>query len=1194
MISAKKTKGKKVLALLIALIMLIQLLPVAAMAQSIDDEYTVYTIESSYPEEMLDAEVLHYPEEIILDVEELAYVKSNYEEIIPFLLPTPPHLRVTAEPRVSRANQDDYIYVDFRVTPLPGLGWTSIAFAITYDTTRLELVPYQHGAFGPVQIGVPTGAPWTATPGLHTSGQMLLNVMNPAAINIMVPAVATLRFRVLTNAPAGYAVVGWDYNDFWSATNQTFLPLVFAAPASPVPPSTVSPDFGEVWIGSMALEVAVNGPLYADITVEHGTTNFVQAGRVFTATTLTALEGTVTVSAPGFVTAAATIPAYVDGIARITVNLQPQVSQPHLGTLVGRVTHTTTGLGIAGATVTVITATGVVEVPTNSLGYYVAIDLAPGNVTVLASAYNFYANFAPNNPVAILVGATATANIQLTPIPGGYQTGGYTLTVTVTGTAAGADISLSPYAFTRDRNVFVITTPDPLTGSTLTASSHGYVSNTAVVPAYNAQRRAFMEISLSGIIIPLGRGAIQGSVTRVADDSAIPGAVVVLLDAAGAEVARTTTDANGEYLFNNLLPSNYRLVVAPTRYIAQSRDVVVIADTVIRENFALAVDIGVGPNDFTLVVNLANIGNAPGTVRLNGTTLRYANGVWTATAASAMPLTGLVRAVAVGFMPAEFTVMSGHFGVDRVFVLSLTLVDDSVLPPTGVLRGFVREEADRITAIPNATVTAIHSNGTRHVTTADADGFYSFTNLPNGTYTVIAEAAGFSIGVSELHAVLGANGANANVYLDNNPFIDHLIIVNVEPAGAVAGAVVTLGIQPLDHMDGNAWYMALPFALAASLEVSSPGFVTVTQPVAAADYVNRIAFITVRLQPEALEGMLQGYVMEAGTQNRLADATVEVVNNTTGAVSTVQTNSDGFFRFTGLPLGNYTVVAWADGFVASASPNSPVTLPTGSGVHENVYLVRTIPGVNDFNLLVTVIGPTAGDVIITMPGVTLTRIGTTNVWGAVRNTQMLGLVTASAPFFRTETYNVTPASYNVAGVAHVTLELEEIVALVRFHFGITGMPYVEIQLENLNQPIPTALIPTVPTRYGTLGNPGFAFMGWYEVLFANMHYINNASRVDYRTDAFNLATQNITEAMLTGGVLNLYASWLQFGDVTGDGTIGTIDQMLVQSYFLRLITADRLIRRTADVNLDGGINTIDQMMIQSHFLRMPVILGPQQ
>jgi len=156
--------------------------------------------------------------------------------------------------------------------------------------------------------------------------------------------------------------------------------------------------------------------------------------------------------------------------------------------------------------------------------------------------------------------------------------------------------------------------------------------------------------------------------------------------------------------------------------------------------------------------------------------------------------------------------------------------------------------------------------------------------------------------------------------------------------------------------------------------------------------------------------------------------------------------------------------------------------------------------------------------------------------------------------------------------------------MVRFHFDgeIVEVPIVA------GVPIPEEYIPIPATRYGRVGTPGQVFMGWFEEIFPLMHYVNNANRAE----AFDLSVV-ITEAMLDDhGNLDLHGSWLQFGDLDGDGQVTLGDLALLQQHLVHVVV--NIIAETANVSVSGTITLQDLALLQQHLLHMPVILGPVQ
>ena len=114
---------------------------------------------------------------------------------------------------------------------------------------------------------------------------------------------------------------------------------------------------------------------------------------------------------------------------------------------------------------------------------------------------------------------------------------------------------------------------------------------------------------------------------------------------------------------------------------------------------------------------------------------------------------------------------------------------------------------------------------------------------------------------------------------------------------------------------------------------------------------------------------------------------------------------------------------------------------------------------------------------------------------------------------------------------------------VRFHFDDT---HVDVPVL-IGQRINPSLIPIPATRYGRPESPGQAFMGWFTVPNP-VHRIHAANRAT----AFNLNASIVAGMLDNNGVLNLYGSWLQFGDVNGDGRVFMDDHTLLQAFFLGL------------------------------------------
>jgi hypothetical protein len=176
------------------------------------------------------------------------------------------------------------------------------------------------------------------------------------------------------------------------------------------------------------------------------------------------------------------------------------------------------------------------------------------------------------------------------------------------------------------------------------------------------------------------------------------------------------------------------------------------------------------------------------------------------------------------------------------------------------------------------------------------------------------------------------------------------------------------------------------------------------------------ATLTLAVNAYPGQGVLSGVVTRAdGTP--IAGATVLVRNNATGVVSgPVTTDAAGFYQILNLAPGtDYTVTVMASGFVGQSRDG--VVIEANRMTQENFTLVAGDPA--NYRLFVTVTGPAANIVTVTLGGTELTHVGGI-VWERQSMTPITGVVTASAPNFRTVSASV-PAP--VAGVSYLTLEL---------------------------------------------------------------------------------------------------------------------------------------------------------------------------
>ena len=302
-----------------------------------------------------------------------------------------------------------------------------------------------------------------------------------------------------------------------------------------------------------------------------------------------------------------------------------------------------------------------------------------------------------------------------------------------------------------------------------------------------------------------------------------------------------------------------------------------------------------------------------------------------------------------GLEPGNYTLVAYKTGYSRstsnagtvltvegdsfVIGANLTLAQGS----PGVITGIVKDAAGKTVFGASVTFTA-SDGGSVQTTTTDANGSYTLSNVPPGTYVGVASAGGASAASSPTTV---ASGATVNVPFTLAPgagtATGRVVDVNGTPvSGATVffnnGAPVVLKATT-DKLGVYAFPTGGLPAGSYTVTAAAPGFGTST-PIQVV-----IAGATTTIVPDialsaAANGTLGGLVTSSGTTAPVAGVTITIVNAATGqtitpvtSVATATAGADGASLNYGpvsLLQGTYTVTAIQGGV---SSPSQTITVP---------------------------------------------------------------------------------------------------------------------------------------------------------------------------------------------------------------------------------------------------------------------------
>ncbi|MFC7370130.1 carboxypeptidase regulatory-like domain-containing protein [Fictibacillus iocasae] len=677
---------------------------------------------------------------------------------------------------------------------------------------------------------------------------------------------------------------------------------------------------------------------------------------------------------------------------------------PNPGTLHGFITDLFSGLPIQGANVVVTDSTAAVvgTAVTDNRGEYTVPNLAPGRYIVNVSALNYGDEL---SSVDVPADTTVVLSFALRSNPGTVS--GQVIDNDTNQPIEGATVRLRQFSPT---GVIIATQITNALGNYLftnvtaesyavTATAQGFTSDAAsfvITPGEQEVVNLFLESLPS---------TVRGTVIDAVTGSPLPDTLMRLVDSNGVLVRAIQTDANGQYLIDALNPGTYTLTAINSTYQRETLGFTVGRDDVATVNFALQPNAG-----FLTGVITDNTTGTP----LSGATVN----IYFAQSSTlvARPITdGFGQYQTNGLTPGSYTITAtaNNYGTSTVgatiFSDQTTTADLSLNPFPSSISGTVFTPEG--TPLTNASIRVIDSNGVVVATgITGADGTYAISNLPQGSFTIVANATDFSnssIGVT-LTPGLVVSGINFTLERNSGTIVGRVTVA--ETGLPIAGANVSFfqnnTLIGSTATDSDGFYSSGTIAPGSYIvQASRDGFATNNTGAV----VNSGQTTTANITLSTLTGTLSGSVIDTDGNPITGSGTIIQVINESGIVQqTVAADNNGNFIINNLLPGTYILNVTATNFATGNVTVTVVENQTTNVIVALASLPATLTGL--------VADPTTGNPIsgasVTVTdqnGVFISSGTTDNNGGFVIQNLPAGTfnVTANASGFGTDSRSVT-------------------------------------------------------------------------------------------------------------------------------------------------------------------------------------------
>lgn len=251
---------------------------------------------------------------------------------------------------------------------------------------------------------------------------------------------------------------------------------------------------------------------------------------------------------------------------------------------------------------------------------------------------------------------------------------------------------------------------------------------------------------------------------------------------------------------------------------------------------------------------------------------------------------------------------------------------------TATINGTITDQSTGI-VLPNTAVSLLQGMSTIATTQSNASGFYTFTNVVPGNYTVEAVRTNYVTGTANVTAV-GGTSTTADIALVPQP---STISGNVSNGGPINNATVQLLNNSGSLIDTTTTNIAGNYSFSNvtpglyNVSVMAAGFQSLSQSVMTQPNQATVANFTLVANP----GSISGTVRDSTNNTAIPLANLELLDSNGVPIANTTADGSGQYSFNNLAPGNYQVRSFATNYSTTTVSS---TVNAGNTTITNLFL----------------------------------------------------------------------------------------------------------------------------------------------------------------------------------------------------------------------------------------------------------------